>query len=982
MHKRVLESGKLAERVRLRAMTGSTKAGRKRGDLPVEPLSFSEMSEEFKEKIREREPHLKSAGLWEFVTQLEIPWPWPADLSEFVLSAGASNFREVRVRNQLIRLEAEAIAQVTTLPGVDSGSVAEACRAIDAPEWGVVFEDGQSAFDVRKQGWDLKKALPPWRDWLLLIHQRIELERDGNFMEHCVVCAALAAWIRGTKFNWAEEVRLRIREEVEKGKCLRPVPLRSAGYIGMLCQLSFSPSTTSATRRSVAPFLAQPTGFVIEEPMPPVHSPLSSPEPPVILEEYVKLHGESPEKFESRGFCLPWREESSMPAQMQATEREWHERMAKVTRELESQKKVVERQQEQLEILSNKTSQLTRENLDLRESVTKLSENLHQSEGEKSKWQEKHGETETFNRHLLREREEWEKSKSNFTKEKSEWLSLKERQERAIASKAAKVKDLEAQIRTFLIDERTIMDLQQEVTSLKSLTEVQSETVESLKGRVERLRSGLWAIESACPPYNSLYKNYELQRDVFFIVNNLKPSQVLEPTEFERLWEESVSEGYENLLTEILVRGELKLQNLFKGFQIIADLGVHVFLYYSQLELSLSKKRQLVSKAEASQPTRHVNLQQWNQAVGTAMAICPPALLQPWQTELARLSASLGNDIYLQTVMDAASERLAIGKQLDIGAGQYQLKFDQISERLTRSLQTISQPGGRIQVQLQNQVTFFLPPANLVQRMLQSTRRPPISPLAHQFLGNYSALFDFDIEEPIPSWKAFDWIFEDVGLSRQISTRPEEAHDVVYRSICHGWSPMPPVTVTNDPRFCDCPRRWKWPPQALIDSLEYNWPLIPGRFVTAQDCYESYMQFSYEHREHQDPVCFRAAIFTAILGFWCKKYDFVYNVNLLSKANREAMFLTKINYNSARWYRCLEAMCATYFIIGPHHSLVNEFGATRYGVISRALKNQRLTLNTVIPQEEVMAPGYVEDYGPSSQRQHKKLGPDGKRQKR
>ncbi len=112
------------------------------------------------------------------------------------------------MRNQLIRLEAEAIAQVTTLPGVDSGSVAEACRAIDAPEWGVVFEDGQSAFDVRKQGWDLKKALPPWRDWLLLIHQRIELERDGNFMEHCVVCAALAAWIRGTKFNWAEEVRL------------------------------------------------------------------------------------------------------------------------------------------------------------------------------------------------------------------------------------------------------------------------------------------------------------------------------------------------------------------------------------------------------------------------------------------------------------------------------------------------------------------------------------------------------------------------------------------------------------------------------------------------------------------------------------------------------------------------------------------------------------------------------------------------------
>jgi hypothetical protein len=163
-------------------MAEPSKEGRKRGALPVEPLSFSELSEVLKEKIKEKESHLKSAGLWDFVTSLEIPWPWPADLSEFVLSAGASNFQEVRVRNQLIRLETEAISQVTTLPGADSGSMAEACRAIDAPEWGVVFENGHAAFNAQKQGWDLEKAMSPWREWLLLVHQRIELERDGNFM--------------------------------------------------------------------------------------------------------------------------------------------------------------------------------------------------------------------------------------------------------------------------------------------------------------------------------------------------------------------------------------------------------------------------------------------------------------------------------------------------------------------------------------------------------------------------------------------------------------------------------------------------------------------------------------------------------------------------------------------------------------------------------------------------------------------------------
>jgi hypothetical protein len=67
--------------------------------------------------------------------------------------------------------------------------------------------NGQSSADVKRQGWDLQKALPLWRDWLLLIHQRIELGRDGGCMDHYVVCAALVAWSRGTKFNWAEEVR-------------------------------------------------------------------------------------------------------------------------------------------------------------------------------------------------------------------------------------------------------------------------------------------------------------------------------------------------------------------------------------------------------------------------------------------------------------------------------------------------------------------------------------------------------------------------------------------------------------------------------------------------------------------------------------------------------------------------------------------------------------------------------------------------------
>jgi hypothetical protein len=123
------------------------------------------------------------------------------------------------------------------------------------------------------------------------------------------------------------------------------------------------------------------------------------------------------------------------------------------------------------------------------------------------------------------------------------------------------------------------------------------------------------------------------------------------------------------------------------------------------------------------------------------------------------------------------------------------------------------------------------------------------------------------------------------------------------------------------------------------------------------------MEFSQIHRQHRALVCFRAVVFAAILGILCMEHNFTYNVNLLNKANQEVLFFTKLSFRSSRSTRCIEAMCATYFIIGPHHSLINKFGATRFGMISRALQYQREVQNAIIPEEEIMAPGFVADYG-------------------
>ena len=59
----------------------------------------------------------------------------------------------------------------------------------------------------------------------------------------------------------------------------------------------------------------------------------------------------------------------------------------------------------------------------------------------------------------------------------------------------------------------------------------------------------------------------------------------------------------------------------------------------------------------------------------------------------------------------------------------------------------------------------------------------------------------------------------------------------------------------------------------------------------------------------------------------------------------------------------VEVMCFTYFIIGPHHTMVNDFGHTQVKMMARALHDQ-YDNNIHLPQEDTMVTGFEEDYGP------------------
>ena len=447
-----------------------------------------------------------------------------------------------------------------------------------------------------------------------------------------------------------------------------------------------------------------------------------------------------------------------------------------------------------------------------------------------------------------------------------------------------------------------------------------------------------------------------------FIAHNLYIGQKLGAELFQSLWDEVSEEGYENLLVETIVRGELLVADPLKTLTIVGDIGARVFLYYGNLELQLQRKRNTMVKHMAELVPRVPKMEEFNQAIATALPIVPKSVLDGWKVNLEQRLGSMGTDEYVKAVMDASLERQVATKVEDLGPGHYLLKFEQTIDRLKRYVEQF-----KAQVQpplnLIAQSHFFLPSPNQAFRLLCSTKQPDLQLADQKFLGNYEALFNHPSEQPVPTWEALNWLFRDVGPSRVISAEKGESHDRVYARISKGWSPNPPLAVTMDPRFCSCRRRYKWSPSATIDSLEYNWPIVTGSFRNPAECAASYWRFFLEHKAHKDPVCFMAAVFCAMLAAWCKEYSLTWDINRFSATRPEALLATKHLYRTSRWMRCVEAMCATYFVIGPHHTMVNDFGHTRAKMMARTLQDQSDN-NIHLPQEETMVSGFEEDYGP------------------
>ena len=449
-----------------------------------------------------------------------------------------------------------------------------------------------------------------------------------------------------------------------------------------------------------------------------------------------------------------------------------------------------------------------------------------------------------------------------------------------------------------------------------------------------RLQQGLWYQDLYSPPPFSLFRAYEIQKNTCRTMMVLSGEEKLNNKEFQRLWTAAGAfSNMQNLLCEMIARQDLQLEDTKQLLVPIGDLGARIFMYYWHLEGQLQKRRQY-DHPDAARRIAVVPETDLKSIITT------PDFLSDWKKLLERLARQTQDEAGFTECMTQVQEREDLAQRGEISLGQYLYTKVRTQYRLKRALEGVKHKIIEV-YEFPNMATFSPPPSDYQHPIWGGTALPVTGSLNKQrFLGEYDNLFNnLEEEIPFPSWQAIEWLLEDFGLSPQVW----QPWDRLYNRISDKWPATTPTAVTLSFHQCPLkgPRRYKWAPWSKIDSVPYNWPQIPGRFSSPQECSESYRAFFELHRHHTDPVCFRAAVFCNILSHMCIRFKCVVNVNRYDETKPEFYLWVKLQQLPSRCMRTLECMVITQFLHGASSAFALENSNKRQEQLASWLSFQK-----------------------------------------
>ena len=221
--------------------------------------------------------------------------------------------------------------------------------------------------------------------------------------------------------------------------------------------------------------------------------------------------------------------------------------------------------------------------------------------------------------------------------------------------------------------------------------------------------------------------------------------------------------------------------------------------------------------------------------------------------------------------------------------------------------------------------------------------RGPASQFGDEYyLGQWDHLFAKPSDEPIPSWDALLWL----GKDHPIDIAPPTGL-LANRRFRENYlfSLTPPSQVVINSRFCALThRRYPWKMDQKLNDVWYKFCLMDGEFDSPSNCAFWFKKFAEEHKTHQDPVCFRQAIFADVCYYWCIQYNLQINPRVGARHSQDCAIFLRLQYRPSWEIRLLELMCFTNFLVKPH----NLFGTeslkqdnTRRGPTQAFMNNER-----------------------------------------
>ena len=388
---------------------------------------------------------------------------------------------------------------------------------------------------------------------------------------------------------------------------------------------------------------------------------------------------------------------------------------------------------------------------------------------------------------------------------------------------------------------------------------------------------GVLALSYYIPPAHNVEHAYAFDWQVFFLVADLVLQQYVCIGEFQRLWQFAADLNWEDLLVEIIVRGDLILEDYVAAYWVIGDLGVRLLRYYREMEEVQEARSR--SALQYGDHVRQPNCVDWGQAVAARLAQnweeCPIATWKSVLVEFQRDFELVG--WVIQMVKDCQA-RLTRTQFIDVHPSEYLHIYGDVKVRLERMVgaKTFSQLMPfeiHTHANLKNKYTLAVAPEAIVGMPpgLDTWSCAAVIGVSNEyFLGKWKNLFArVSDQSDVLLWEALLWIGKDYNHEQSPLSKPIEALISAEANLRLDFGEVPP-RVAENVNWCRCERKYKWRIDGQLDIVWYNWPIIPGRWNTLADCVLSFTEFWNEYKGHQDPVCFRAAIFCKALAEWCQ----------------------------------------------------------------------------------------------------------------